>query len=206
MNKKLVCAIVGIMSISGVNANEVGIDQLRIACQSSEKTLWVERNQLCIPRNPCKSEKFEAYCNRLFKDIQTLDLGYMVLIDIYAQTHGLSCKPVRQDSKLFGQDYVLCDGVDVMVFEFDDIHNHSLLSVPEERLFGYCYAIGGQIGGSDGKYVCFDVSKRDCDIAARIVEEYGFSKNYEYSVNESGQHYCYIDIVKHGGAMEESKF
>ncbi len=126
MKKIVLCAAAGIAAMSCANAAGIDVNQIKTACQSSDKTLWVERNQVCIPRNPCGSDKFRQYCSHVFRDVETQSDGYKVLIDLYARANNISCKPVNQDAKPIGQDYVLCDGTDVMVFEFDDIHDRAI--------------------------------------------------------------------------------
>lgn len=172
MKKMLMFAAAGAVAMSCASANDIDVNQIRTACQNSDKTLWVERNQVCIPRNPCKNEKFSQYCNRTFKDVQTRDLGYLVLIDLYAQTHNLSCKPVRQDAKLVGQDFVVCQGTDVMVFEFDDISDFVLLDVSYKQKMGYelCRAAGGV---RDGNF-CLELSEQKCNLVADVLRNYGF--------------------------------
>ena len=177
MKKMLMCAAAGAVVMSCASANDIDVNQIRTACQSSDKTLWVERNQVCIPRNPCKNDKFKSYCNRMFADVQTRDLGYMVLIDLYAQAHNLSCKPVRQDAKLVGQDYVVCNGTDVMVFEFDDIHDFVLLDISYENEMRkeLCKAVDGVIyEGESGSGYCHQITEEKCKLAQNVLQSYGF--------------------------------
>lgn len=177
MKKIVLCAAAGIAAMSCANAAGIDVNQIKTACQSSDKTLWVERNQVCIPRNPCKDEKYKQYCNRQFKDVQTRDVGYMVLVDLYAQAHNISCKPVRQDAKLVGQDYVVCQGNDVMVFEFDDISDFVLLDVSYENEMRkeLCKAVGGVIyEGEKGSGFCHQTTEEKCNLAQNVLKSYGF--------------------------------
>ncbi|MBR5355171.1 MAG: hypothetical protein IK122_03515, partial [Alphaproteobacteria bacterium] len=114
--KKVTLGIAGILAMVS-SANAVDTAQIKAACQSSDKTLWVERSQVCIPRNPCDNQKYGKYCNRVFAEYQSpADTNvYIDLINLYAKTHGLECDAVPQESALIGQDYVICQGIDVMV-------------------------------------------------------------------------------------------
>ena len=129
MKKLLMFVMCSIMAVSYARADDTA--KLKAACEESDKTLWVERNRVCIPRNPCNSsdQNILKYCNRTFADFESSGGtdAYIDLINIYAATHGLDCRAVSQSAKLFGQDYVVCQGTDVMVFEFDDINDYQPL-------------------------------------------------------------------------------
>ena len=129
MKKFLTCVVAGAVAVSCAHADDT--DKIKAACERSDKTVWVERNKVCIPRNPCNSsdQNILKYCNRTFADFESSGGtgAYIDLIEIYAATHGLDCRAIAQKSKLLGQDYVLCQGTDVMVFEFDDINDYQPL-------------------------------------------------------------------------------
>lgn len=190
-SKKMLFGIAGVLAvISSVNAADT--DAIRQKCQSSDKTLWVENNQVCIPRNPCDTSRksYEAnkrYCNRLFSNVQTEENGYKILIDLYAQSRGLSCVPLSQDGALVGQDYVVCYGKDVMVFEFDDIsdvHQHRASGRFDDDV---CVAAGGVsikyakvkalVNGEDPKRVpyCDGLTETDCNRIDETFNKYGVS-------------------------------
>ena len=149
MKKILLYVVAGVISASTVCfADTAGI---KAACEQSDKLLWDARNEKCIPRNPCAEEyegKYGRYCNRTFKDFQS-GYGfdhYIELINIYASTHGLNCEAIPQSAKFFGQDYVVCQGTDVMVFEFDDIQDANVFNrfgYREKFLEALCAAGGG---------------------------------------------------------------
>lgn len=203
--KKLVCGIVGIMAaVSAASANDVAQDtaKLKAACQASDKLVWVERNQVCIPRNPCKDSKYEVYCNRLFKDVQTQGVGYQVFIEAFARTHNLDCSVVEQNSKLIGQDYVICMGNDVMVFEFDDISNFQLRDGfvgpnPMKNLSTLCAAVGGHGDSARNEQYCI-TTESNCTILNSVLKKvYGDAK-WE---THDGTNYCVI----YGGNYEAGK-
>lgn len=211
MKKMLMCVAAGAVAISCANANDINVNQIRTACQNSDKTLWVERNQVCIPRNPCKSEKFNHYCSFVFRNIETQGVGYKILVDLYARAHNLSCKPVSQDAKLVGQDYVVCDGTDVMVFEFDDIHDHAInkdMHYLSRMTKALCSAVEGQKVGEDWSGQC-STSRENCQYIKDILDEYGFVSSWstQGAIYYEGSHICDIRLsTDEGGYMGDVQF
>lgn len=202
--KKIIFGIVGIMSVMIPALADVSSDtaKLKAACQASDKTLWVERNQVCIPKNPCKDSKFEQYCNRDFKNVQIQELGYKILIEAYAGTHDLECLPVDTKSKLIGQDYVVCMGDDVMVFEFDDISEYAFGFDAKKRDANYmwdkypyvCRAINGQ-SGVDNRTRCYDTTEANCLQLKSILQKYLVDDGVRWEDNV-----CVISISDNNGA------
>ena len=160
--KKTLLGIAGILAMIS-SANAIDTAQIKAACQSSDKTLWVERNQVCIPRNPCDNPNYEQYCNREFSNLQMVDREYEGIINYFAKVKNLDCKAVPQKSKLAGQDYVVCMGTDVMVFEFDDISNkwEELRDcISDGARKAACIIMGGTYGPND--LGCYGASENDC--------------------------------------------
>ena len=151
--KKTLLGIAGILAIIS-SANAVDTSQIKAA---SDKTLWVESNQVCIPRNPCENPNYNQYCNRDFANIQLADREYEAVINHYAEVKKLDCKAVPQDGKFIGQDYVVCMGNDVMVFEFDDINEHftNYNCLSDGAMKAVCVTIGGRYE-MDGECVAAD--------------------------------------------------
>ena len=145
MKTKIMTGVLaGVISNAAFAAPDVAA--IKAACQSSDKTIWVEKNQICIPANPCTSDNMNAkqYCASLFMDDQTgADEEAMGVVDLYAKIHGLDCEPVKVEFNAVGQDYVTCVGNDVMVFEFDDTRNNGSCDLEQEALIK-CVALGGE--------------------------------------------------------------
>ena len=165
--KKTLLGIAGILAMIS-SANAVDTSQIKAACQSSDKTLWVESNQVCIPRNPCENPNYEQYCNRVFANVQTGSDEYIEYINIYAKTHNLNCNAVPQSAKLIKDDYVVCMGNDVMVFEYDDIKETKEMSLtPKQTIL--CSIAGGKIGyyvwasGTPAYFLCEGVNESMCN-------------------------------------------
>lgn len=190
--KKTLLGIAGVLAMIS-SANAVDTAQIKAACQSSDKTLWVERNQVCIPRNPCKNSKYDKYCNRIFRDVQTHHNGYKVMIEVFAKTHTLSCVPVDTNPKIVGQDYVICMGDDVMVFEFDDIHDDVIISDDNYMYNLYpflCKAIDGNVLQDGNKSKCYTTTKDACGVLNSVLKKHGFG--YATWVNNDNDMHCVI--------------
>lgn len=166
--------IAGVMAVLA-SANAAETADIKAACQASDKTLWVERNKVCIPKNPCKDSKYEKYCNRIYKDLELWGNQYMILVEAYAKGHGLSCSPVDTKSKMVGQDYIICMGDDVMVFEFDDISD-TPPSFNQDKLdeftLNYKRLLCEAIGGAYGSGICQNVSEHQCRQLDDLADRY----------------------------------
>lgn len=173
MKKKLL-GIAGVLAMIS-SANAVDTAQIKAACQSSDKTLWVESNQVCIPRNPCENPNYEQYCNRDFANMQVTGREYEAIVNIFAEAKKLDCKAVEQNGKVFGEDYVVCMGNDVMVFKFDDINEHFASTdncLSEDAKHAVCIAVDGRY---DGNRNCF-VSNGDYDMINMINKHVSFGE------------------------------
>ena len=191
--KKLVCGTVGIMvAVFAASADDVATDtsRLKAACQASDKLLWVERNQVCIPKNPCKDSKYESYCNRIYKDLEVINANVkqdsnngspaaMLLVEAYAIGHNLSCVPINDvKDHVLGQDYVLCMGDDVMVFEFGDINDIAYATAfsqsrIDEYTSKYERLLCEAMGGASASGVCHNISETQCEQLDQFAEDYG---------------------------------
>ena len=178
VSKIILASILGAVVLNCANADDY--DGPRNRCKSKSDKIWVERTKACIPENPCKDSNFEKYCNRDFKNLDTGLVGYKILIDVYTKTHGISCEPENTESKIFGQDYVLCQGQDVLVFEFDDIDD-ALFNNEEHAPFQFsweemCRALGKTSLQKDMEYgsyyECQGITEDDCDIITKSVNKY----------------------------------
>ena len=203
MKTKIMTGVLaGVISSAAFAAPDVAA--IKAACQSSDKTIWVEKNQICIPANPCTSDNLNTkqYCASVFADDQTgSDEEAMAVVDLYAKTHGLDCEPVNVEFSAAGQDYVTCVGNDVMVFEFDDTRDadHGFYHRVKEFYSSFsvvCKAAGGDIyqsyGVDNNTYLCYGLTESVCGMAEDIM----FNKHQtgvlpSYSVDNS---VCYMGV------------
>ena len=200
--------IAGVIAVVA-SANAAETADIKAACQASDKTLWVERNKVCIPRNPCKDSKYEKYCNRMFKDVEVQEIGYKVLVEAFARTHGLSCVPIDTKSKFVGQDYVICMGTDVMVFEFDDISEHplkeGLLNTYMHNRYPYvCNAIGGDVLSKDN-YSCYGVTEDTCTVLQNVLEKYKVDAHTSWNKEKASCHMSISQVEYNLNLDAESK-
>ncbi len=200
VSKIILASLLGVVVVNSAIADDY--EGARNRCKSKSDKIWVEKTHECIPENPCKDSKFEAYCNRMFKDVEVQDLGYKVLVEAYASTHDLECLPMDTKSKLVGQDYVVCMGEDVMVFEFDDVNEFAIGFDNQKRDAKYmwdkyphvCRAIGGQ-SGVDNRVKCYDTTESNCSRLKSVLQKYLVDGGVRWEDNV-----CVMSIMDTNGA------
>lgn len=174
--KKIVFGILALFVVAGSVSAVPSVDDRRAMCEKTDGYVWVPKTKACIPVNPCKSDNFtikDAYCVDIFDEVQTHGDLYLGLVELYARAHKLQCAPVEQKAKLVGQDYVMCMGDDVRVFEFDDIQDSN--STKSSDFFvnlatGLCEAVGGYFDSDDN--LCKDVLVEECDMINETIQKY----------------------------------
>jgi len=131
---------------------------IKKACEESNETVWVEKDGVCVPVNPCvgpakRREKYEKYCNQFFKDTQVnerLGMGSK-LIEIYARRRlgiaGLNPAPyLLQAPGIIGQDFMaIKQNGDYVVFEFDDLSENESVKARANYVKAVCLAYGGTV-------------------------------------------------------------
>ena len=200
MKKLLMFVMCSIMAVSYARADDT--EQLRAACQSSDKTVWVELNKVCIPRYPCRSDNQEIrknYCRRVFADIQvpTEEKG-RILAEAYIKNVLHTTGTVFKKGLLnngdsvagfYGQDYIdyqLANG-GYVEFEFDDLVDmtitnggidHGLENEINIKTYRKNYAIKGAFKAFGYDDVRSDVSSEQCerivDLANEVYHRDGF--------------------------------
>ena len=179
--KKTLLSVGAALAVIG-SAAAVGPD----TC-NPDKYVWVEKDELCIPKNPCKSKSDvirDAYCNRTFKDVQLSNWrrGIEVVKAYLSKQRGLGMimdpKDYRDgvDTSLFGQDYIPAKTSDggYIVFEFDDLSDIGGADVREGVAKAGCYIYSGRpwrFGGQDREFACKFVSESDCSEMAKIMTD-----------------------------------
>ena len=197
MKTKIITGVLaGVVSSAAFAAPDVAA--IKAACQSSDKTIWVEKNQICIPANPCTSDNMNAkhYCNRTFANHQTCrDSEAIEAVELYVKTHGLDCVPGIVKYGNIGQDYITCFGNDVMVFEFDDTRDadHGFYHRVKDFHSSFevvCKAAGGDIyqSSSDGysAYECYGLTESDCGMVTDIMfRKHGLGVLAHYDIDKA---------------------
>ena len=183
--KKTLLSVGAALAVIG-SAAAVGPD----TC-NPEKYVWVEKDELCIPKNPCKSKSDvirKAYCNTTFKNVQ---LGNWrqgrVVAEAYSKRYlGTDITNANdmyydKDTSLFGQDYLpakLSDG-GYVVFEFDDLADIAGGDKYDGAAEAACLIHGGRYGtqamGDGGETLiglyCSGVSESDCKAVSSLASE-----------------------------------
>lgn len=174
MKKTLLSAVAGLAVIGSACA--AGPD----TC-NPEKYVWVEKDELCVPKNPCKSKSNvirDAYCNQIFKDVQLSNWRHGVtLVKAYLdKRRGLGITNASdigndKDTSFFGQDYIPAKTTDggYVVFEFDDLSDLGGVDVEEGAVQAACLIYDGKYTKtSDGLY-CIGPAESYCPEIGEIV-------------------------------------
>ena len=184
-------ALAGLAVISSVRAEEDMTAKIKAACQKSDKTYWVESTGACIPKNPCKDNVYkEAYCSNIFKDIELTGKNeYMFLVDLDRTLRGLDCEVQPTKSKSSGQDYVPCVGRDVMVYEFDDIHDVTVQSDEFGMFRKAVCRVFTENGISYGSEISLELCKKieDMSVRFRNGNATGLGFDYVATINADGE-------------------
>ena len=148
-----------------------------------DKYVWVERDELCIPKNPCKSKSDvirEAYCSTVFKDVQLSNWRHGVTaVKAYLdKKRGLGMTNTGdigndKDTSFFGQDYIPAKTTDggYVVFEFDDLSDLGGADVEEGAIQAGCLIYDGKYTKtSDGLY-CIGPAESYCSEIREIVSD-----------------------------------
>lgn len=208
MKKTLLSVIAGLAVINAASAVPSPADRKALCEKHPDKYVWVEKTEACVPINPCKSDSStiqEAYCNRVFKDVQ---LGNWrkgaTVVEEYARNNlGVGAVLILENS-FFGQDYVraVLDDGGYMVFEFDDLSDLGGADVREGAGRAACAVYGGAWSSFDGNQrsaSCSGVSEAGCAKVAELMTELRdgtlASHLYEAFVDGSG-YSCVLRLEK----------
>ncbi len=214
MKKTLLSVIAGLAVINVASAAPSVADRKALCEKHPDKYVWVAKTEACVPINPCKSDSStiqEAYCNRVFKDVQ-LDNWRKgaTVVEEYARNNlgvGVIIKELKNhgvEAGLFGQDYVraVLDDGGYMVFEFDDLSDLGGADVREGAGRAACAVYGGAWSSFDGNRrsaSCSGVSEAGCAKVAELMTELRdgtlVSHSYEAFVDGSG-YSCFLILEK----------
>lgn len=158
-------------------------ERLKSLCDKNSDKVWVERDGVCAPKNPCDDKKYQRYCNTDFKQVQVGSKADAAeLINVYVKRKGLDCTVGFIGlSSIIGQDFISCKGTDFMVFEFDDVSESFGGEAEYNFKMGYCIALGGVLKpanisdlrrnserSSGEMVVCSAVSESECKSIGRF--------------------------------------
>ena len=166
MKKTLLLSLIGLMVTGSVFALP-SVDDRKTSCQKQPtEYVWVEKNETCIPINPCESyvgsDLKKAYCiEREYKiSEEAFDMG---ILDRYIKsvlnTTKTSCKKLMDSNK-----YIACHfsdgGYAVFYNVFWDIYTDPRYAA----MWAACSAYNkGGYDYKDGFFICENTeSKEDC--------------------------------------------
>ena len=218
MKKTLLSAVAGLAVIGSVFAVPSVSDRKALCEKHPEKYVWVEKTQACVPINPCKSDNSaiqEAYCNRVFKNVQ---LGNwtegVVAVKAYLQKY-LAVNMMNSNLKLrhevdtsvFGQDYIPAKTSDggYVVFEFDDLSDIAGGDRYDGAVESACIIQGGRYASitteGNGLY-CLNMDESDCsdisELASSILRDALITDKYKEDFLLGGNVYkgCKFTVEK----------
>src|SRR5574344_1132574 len=96
-------------------------------CMKHDEKVWVDKDSVCVPKNPCQDEKYSRYCNKNFEGIQVSSIadGQDIAEAFSGKRWGKSgCLATSQpETGSVGQDYVFCKYTDgeQRVLESDEL-------------------------------------------------------------------------------------
>lgn len=202
MKNMIIGILVSVMAVLSVKADNT--NELKIACQQSDKTLWVERNNLCIPKHPCgdESKKIQKYCdwNTFSSVTSSLYDEWKDLVRIYVKKHNINCEP----EEVINDHFVLCKGNDVKEFNFSGIYNIWKDDLKKALSIGGKYSDGAvlvkeicekSLGGiyNEEERMCMKISKSDCENTKEIIKSGNFgSRIFVYWIDFGDKPGCNI--------------
>ena len=181
MRKTLLSVLTGMVVVGAAYA-EPTLDNRRAVCEKHpDKFVWVEKNETCVPINPCKSEENgikESYCkivglyaSHLKKDmVPEWDRKYIERV-LGAEVY--TAKKVIEETGYSYYPYVLRDGGYIVmahvnnIFEANDEDEYT-----ENVIESACNAYGYVYRYSDGYRVSDDgKTKFRCDVDVSKMTE-----------------------------------
>jgi hypothetical protein len=177
--KLIIGAMIAAGLTSGAFAADMTIERQKELCNKSKDKIWVEKTKACIPKNPCMDSKYEAYCDRTFKDINYAKPGVFFIMHYDVDEF------IERDSRYVS---LLLKDENYITFEFS-----GLTDTDASGLFMMsCAMMRGEYGGSyflspsnSTEYVCKNVSEEDCKKYADRSPIYN-SQTLECKIQRSG--------------------
>ena len=169
--KHLILSVLAVLTLMGsASALSPGPEDRKAMCQRNpEKYVWVEKDQFCVPKNPCESVNWsvkDAYCVTKFTGIQTRDDSMVNdIITRYLE----KVRQIKAESIVFlgdesGDPYkdfaVKTSDDSYLVFRFYGQHDHDFTTDMEKAA---CWAYGGEHSRTitDGHYECANISSKE---------------------------------------------
>ena len=158
--KILVGGIMGVILATTCANAALTTEQLRAACEKSDKTVWVEATNACIPKNPCNDSKYDTYCDNTFSDLH-------VASPVVGSALAAFRSEVTGDYKVFpfgcgtiDGNYLGCthttnnDQTMYIVYSFASLDEPNTTTANQDRMKGACIAYEGVFQYSSPHSTC----------------------------------------------------
>ena len=197
--KNLVDQLINVNNEIAGTAEFAGNTHSKSTCTSNNKTLWLDSEGVCIPKNSCMFNQYEHYC--IQEDLDWFDYykspkGHLTsadVVNIYVREKlGLNCQVIEQEVyKEYGYTLIPCKGADNRILRFAD----SSYSATGNITGLLCLVVSGKGANvSVEGTICEDYSQEDCEqiknfVGDRIRVEY---KSYVHRSTGKTFYYCEI--------------
>ena len=191
MKKTLLSVVAGLAVVSAANA---GIKETCL--EHPDKLVWVEKNQRCIPINPCVSDDIEirdTYCDI---DFNTIEDNLVQIVKLYARNVlGTEVSSTTHLSSNDGYWYLAVKTMDGGYFvaagagfvEYTKDHLVANVIFDARKALG----VNGPCVGAEGKFECYTridghvLVEQDCNEIAQLASSLsGVSINSSYKADE----------------------
>lgn len=168
MKKLLIISLIAFTAVTGANAadNSEATAKLKSLCSKSSEKIWIEKDGICAPINPCTNSKYARYCENMFSDIKVSDpqKGAALVSLFTAKFYQNSGCASTVDSSDDQGSFIGCTmkNGDYLAFSFSDLNDAD--SKNYERNKKACNIMNGYIVNTDDQVECSGISEEECEI------------------------------------------
>ena len=176
IKKIMINSMLSAVCASGAFADDQ-TDAIKSACKKSDETVWVAQNNICIPKNPCKDDKYKSYCLRNFVDFSGVDtynyrisvaLTYAINVLRFNSTRYEFLNDSKNDKTAVWLAVSSSDNYVVFQFSSDRARDEHQVFPEDTYVYAICRALGGDVSVSpfNPAFVrCSKISESDCNIS-----------------------------------------
>lgn len=159
------------------------------SCENNKKAIWVDRESVCVPKNPCMFNQYENYCIDTdltnYYEVPKGNIKSSEVVNIYVKHLGFNCSVVEKDIfKEYGFTFVPCKGADYRVLKFDGE------DVGQNVTDLFCFIVHGSMRFNHGGWptIC-ETSQSSCEMIKGLV---GNKIKVEYNPCDEQECSCVI--------------
>ena len=174
-------ALAGLAVISSVRAEEDITAKIKVACQKSDKTYWVESTGACIPKNPCTADaKYSGYCDSRYENFVLSTNEMAFIIELHNRFFGIECSI----QSVIDERYVPCGD---RVYKFGNVNDAidaspDLLQVIAKEMAPASHTKQIEIG----MYKTDMLNGDECEILKELAAKYGLPVNTNTTSGSDG--------------------